>query len=481
MARGNSVIKDCFRQKLQTVGHIYIISAAMKDFKLKKYAVPEVLLLAILVVGLIISQSIVLSRSYIKLSAPYEVPASGFFFSMPTGAGWQTGGALKFAQNSWYLTSAQGGEVKNTTSLTVSYLLAAGEPDVNDWLGSKADQLGQNLGSGRIIKGKDIVTYAAIIDLRGKPLNIFYGIAPLPGGRNVIIELVDTADDPERGWEILTKIAQSFVFKGNPLLDEGDKLVASLRSKGLGSVLGVSKQANYFLISEKDSTEGFEADIYARTDGQAAENVRAVNSYFLRNLGGEESVLHTNDRFDRFLWTSSLLGSSGAKRGEIEMRLGDGAMSIMQRGHLVGKYVPGPAAVPESFSIAVFRQMIADGMKQALIDFISSEGQIKPGLVRLQDKPADSNSEASHIISIKYFADDDISEEIQLDAEGQIVSDTLSGRLSYVLRRSSKEIILSEFPQWLEYINNFDKLLENSSTGGKIDLRRVVRNVRANI
>ena len=196
----------------------------MKDFKFSKLVLPEVVLLAILVIGLIISHSIVLRTSYIKLSPPNEVPASGFSFCMPEGTNWQTMPAMKYSQNSWFLTSVQAaGRQRTAARLTISYLLAAGRPDANDWLIKKTEQLGEKIGATKIIAGKDVTVHAAIIDLRGQPLNIFYGIAILPGGRSINIEFIDMADDPEWGWSVLERVSESFVFKGNPLLEEAQK------------------------------------------------------------------------------------------------------------------------------------------------------------------------------------------------------------------------------------------------------------------
>ena len=81
-------------------------------------------LLAILVIGLIISHSIVLSRSYIKLSQPNEVPASGFSFCMPEGTGLAdyAGREIRKEQLVYDGRAKAAGWQRTATRLTVSYV-----------------------------------------------------------------------------------------------------------------------------------------------------------------------------------------------------------------------------------------------------------------------------------------------------------------------------------------------------------------------
>jgi hypothetical protein len=469
---------------LQISPFAYIISADMKAETLKKYAVPEVTLLAIFVIGLIISYAIVVSRSYIKLSLPLDVPAAGFSFSMPQGSGWQTGTTVQFEENNYYLTAVQkaAGD-KVATRLTVMYVVAAGTIDANEWLAAKAAQMGGRIRDERRIEGKNILTCAAMLEMRGRSMRIFYGVAPLPGGRNVLIEVVDTADDESWGWEVLSSVAESFVFKGNPLLEEGQKIVALIRGKGLAQAMGISKRQEYFLVSEDGSSEGFEVNLYARAESDASLNVRMIDSYYVRSLGGMEGVLQTNDRFDRFLWISSVLSSRGARNKAVEMRLDDDAtMSVRIGGaRYAQEYVPGPAAIPDPLSPAVYREMIAADIPQAIIDFIDLQGRILPAIVQLQKRSSDANDGFAYVVTVKYCDQTGLSQELYLDADEQIAKGVVAGQNSYLLTRGSKETILAEFPLWLDYITSIEKLLEEDMPENTKNPRRIVRNVAAGV
>jgi hypothetical protein len=446
----------------------------MRDFKFSKLVLPEVVLLAILVIGLIISHWIVLGRSYIKLSEPQEVPASGFSFCMPTGAAWQVMPAMKYAKNSWFISGVQGGGArKSATRLTISYLLAQGQTDPNQWLISQAAQLGESIRDVKIINGKNIAVHAAMVDLRGQPLNIVYGIAVLPQGRSISLELVDTADDPQWGWNILTKVAQSFAFKGNPLLEQGQNVIESMRKSGIGKLIA-QKQEEYFIISSDDRPQGFNVEMLAQISGKAMMNIRAINSHLILNAGGIESILQANDKFETFLWTSSMLSSSGVHREAVEVRLNvDATMSVRLQGQQeIETYVPGPAAIPEPFSNAVIRQMAAEKITEAMIDFIGPQGQIIPGIVQLQNAPEEPNGMPKQV-NVRLVAEESTT-QIYFDAQGLAQKYVVSGKTPYTLTKSSKEAVINEFPGWVEYISNLDKLLNENIKDDK-NLRRIVR------
>ncbi|MDO8301839.1 MAG: hypothetical protein Q7T18_01215 [Sedimentisphaerales bacterium] len=451
----------------------------MMDFKLKKVAVPEVVLLAILLTGFAISYGIVWSRSDIKLSPPNEVPASGFWFSMPQGGGWQKSSAFKFSKNGYYLTSAQDADgQKSANHLTVAYLLAAGKVDANDWFRSKAVQMGGRVSSIRYIKGHDTDVCVARIEMRGQSLNIFYGIATLPGERNVIIEVVNVTDDAEWGWDIVTRVAESFDYKGNPLLDRGKKIIASIRSKGLEKLLGTSRQEDYFLLGEDGRTEGFAVNMYARTGDDAKKDVRIVNSSYLHSLGGRENILQTDDRFDTFLWLSNTLNAAGVRKRLAEVRLDeDASMRVRLQGSFYAEtYVPGPAAIPELLAPAVFREMLASGTQEAIVDFIDFDGRIVPAAIRLKRRTEDSNDGLAYTVTVHYFGEGDISEEIFLDVDGKIEKGYVLGQTPYTLQRSGKDVIFGEFPLWLDYLTSLEKLLMDDNAEGKKP-RRIVHNV----
>jgi hypothetical protein len=418
------------------------------------------------------------------LSLPVDVPAAGFSFSMPQGNGWQTGTTVQFEENNYYLMAVQknAGD-KVATRLTVMYVVAAGTIDANEWLISKAAQMGGRIRGERSIEGRGILTRAAMLEMRGQSMRIFYGIALLPGGRNVLIEAVDTTDDESWGWEALTRVAESFVFKGNPLLEQGQKVVASIRGKGLAQVMGISKQQQYFLVSEDGRNEGFEVNLYARSESDASLNVRMIESYYVRSLGGMEGILQTNDQFDRFFWISNTLSSRGARSKAVELHLDDDAtMSVRMGGaRYAQEYVPGPAAIPDPLSLAVYKEMIALDISQAIIDFIDSQGRILPAIVQVQKRSSDANDSIAYTVTVKYCDQTGLLQELSLDADGQIAKGVVEGRNSYLLTRSSKEMILAEFPLWLDYITSIEKLLEEDMPENTKNPRRIVRNVAAGI
>ena len=106
----------------------------------------------------------------------------------------------------------------------------------------------------------------------------------------------------------------------------------------------------------------------AHRRGKKLMNVRAINSHFIQNAGGRESILQASDKFETFVWISNDI-RSGRRLTERQSRCGwmlMRTMSIRQQGQVeIENYVPGPAAIPEPFSNAVFRQMADEKITEA--------------------------------------------------------------------------------------------------------------------
>ena len=222
--------------------------------------------------------------------------------------------------------------------------------------------------------------------------------------------------------------------------------------------------------------EGFNAELISASAGKQAMNVRAINSHFIQQAGGRQSILQCSDKFETFVWISNELGRGGSTSKTVETRLDlDGTMSIKQQGHDVEAYTPGPAAIPEPFSEAVFRQMADAKITEALVDFVGPQGQIMPGFVELEDLPRDSNGFMPRTVRVKLFIGEEITSEINFDPQGSALRYNVTGKTSYRLIKSSKQELITEFPAWNEYIMNLNSLLKEDMEETQ-KLRRIVRN-----
>jgi uncharacterized protein YxeA len=97
--------------------------------------------------------------------------------------------------------------------------------------------------------------------------------------------------------------------------------------------------------------------------------------------------------------------------------------------------------------------------------------------VQVQKKSSDANDDSVYTVTVKYFDQTGLSQELYLNADGQIVKGIVAGRSSYLLTRGSKETIFAEFPLWLDYITSIEKLLEEEMPENTKTPRRIVRNV----
>jgi len=258
----------------------------MNNSTARKYGLDKVALLGLFALGLLMGRVLVASRSRVRLVEAPEVAHSGLTVLVPAGVGRQNDKGWEFKDNSFVLTRSFGAAV-----VQVKYLLAPLKISSDVWLEQKHAELGGALlESGRIPLGEFEISWAHICDEQGL-LDVFFGVAQLPQGRGLSIEVTEDKGGRALGERLFEKMAQGIGFEDNQLLQKGRLLVEKVKSQGFYNLIGppAVEREEFFLVKNlRKRIIGFSGTVLKAMVGdeeQSAAGGRAVDFYHIREWG----------------------------------------------------------------------------------------------------------------------------------------------------------------------------------------------------
>lgn len=493
-----------------------MISLSMSNYETQKHWADKVVFLLLFVIALLLARFIVSSRSSIRLSEPIKLEYGGLSVSIPTGKGWQRGSEWKYQQNAFIL----GGFLtigSDTVSVLVScrYRLIPETVATEALFEKRASAVGGVIAkTGQIEKSRTsisggflVIDWAHIKDPKTL-FDTFFGVAQLPSKHRLDIEVYQTMGDTDLAEKIFKSVVDSLEFADARLLENGSKVVAEIKSRGLDSFLDSPSEEPalrnrdkevFFLIKDTDGNFiGFTMEVLGSREAlprqtgdaladvvpEAQLSVLAASFYYIRNRYDhrQAALFQSDNSFNRFIWKSETHGPSGRSGAEMVMGEG-GVMAVKKFGQRVEEKLCqiSSAAIPDILSELLFSQMLDSSQKEVFVDIIGADSEIIPTLISRieQPRPVVSQNQSSvaafteeeivYAFKVEFLDGKGFSEQVYLDEDGQVLGRLLQQDGTYTLKRTNTENILKEFPKEGSYIlqkkNEVfeqNQLLENS-------------------
>jgi len=444
----------------------------MTQTDLKKYSLAEVVLFFILLLGVGLAWLSVRSKSDIVFTKPIVVNGLGFGVCLPDSAGWKADSDWKFKDRAFYISSLVGKDQESPSSQVLIEFSVAENNDIDRRLLERAASLRGSLGSIFTISAGGVKTRAAEIFVRSRQATVFCGIADLGMSRTVQIEILDTGGSGQWSRSLMQDVAARLVYKQPQELKTGAEVIASVKKNSATRWLKTQpRESYYFLTYNNNPDSGFLAELYAFKKDQSRYNLHAVNAYFVRDLGGEESFFQADEDLSQWVWASNLLDDRGTRAGRVELYFGsEGSLSIRRDGQAELAY-PSPASFSQMLFNAVLENMAATKIPSVIIDLIDSDGRIIPTNVKLVPE------KAGFVAQINNLDGSNIKQTLTLDANIKLQSSTITGPRNFKIKPASKDVVLAEFSIWSDYIQSLDRLLDSDTqTPQPNRSRRVVPN-----
>ena len=449
-------------------------------YKTRSRWADKIAFIGLFIVVLLIARFIVIQRSVIVLSEPIALNCANLSVHIPAGNGWRSEKRWQYLQNSFNLESFfSPGPGSITAIVSCRYQLAA----INDAPEVLFEKKASVIGEAKIAETGQINMTKSAEGLQNKGIptidwahikgsrtfsDMFFGIAQLPNGRRLDIEVYQAADDTDMAERIFKSVTESLKFTDNRQLEAGSKTVEEIKSKGLDSFLTPADN------KQRQSRESFFLikDAAGKSIGFTVEMLRpikqeqfAVKSYYYTIHGlryhEEEALFQSVNNLKEFTWESTTPYPGGISRTETVLDK-DGIMTVKDFDMPTEEktYQPGPAAIPNVIGEFILGQMIDSNETEIMVDIIEDDGKISPALI---SKIEAARKESAYIFRMELLDGRGFSEQMYLDDQRQISKMLLQRENIYTFERAGEEDILREFPEkGNDVLRKKNEIMENS-------------------
>ncbi|NIA16815.1 MAG: hypothetical protein GWO86_00545, partial [Planctomycetes bacterium] len=349
---------------------------------MKKYSTDKVAFFALLLLGLIIAQVIVKSRSIIRLSEPVSLANTGLSVQIPEDNGWESTSWL-YHENMFNLLSTLELNSKPAALVQWQYLLIPVKETPKEQIrqqalrynGQVADTYQKNIGS--------LVMNWGHIVVRGQIDAVFFGVLSIGQYRTLTLEVTQKAGLGDIAEEVFEAVAGSILFTDNKLLETGAEFISNLKGGQINNTLYGEGIQNYLLIKDKgEQVSGFIAENLALTeDSNNQTTISAVSMYSVDEPAGgsEQSVFNGSVFLDTFRWVSRNADAQGNIKTVTNITLNEQGVVILTStlpSKRAGQFAFGATMVPEILLEPILIEFINSDHQQIVLDIIFSRGII---------------------------------------------------------------------------------------------------------
>jgi hypothetical protein len=419
----------------------------------------KIALLGLFIAALLMARLIVVFKSRIVFSKPIPLPQSGLSVSMPSGYSWQSEKQWTYQENMFTISCLFPlGSDRPTTWANCRYQLSAETITPQMRFERTASEIDAVIVETKQTQINGIMIDWARIEKPEFLFTVFYGTAGLPDNRQLDIEVRHIASDGRFAERAFQGIIENLKFEDNKLLRAGIEIVTQIKSRGLVGFLDNQNSRAFFLIKDAEKrTIGFTMDVLVDSGTDTRLNIRSAGLFY---IGGQNSFeqatsFQCSNGLDEFVYKSELSARAGRSGAETVLD-STGVITVRKfQTQLDEKtYRLGPAVIPDIFLDQLLLQMLENGKKEIVIDFIEANGKIIPTLIAVteaaEDMPADED--AAYVFELELLDGRGFTERIYLDDRKQAYKRLARQDNIYILERTDAESIAREFPEHAEHV-----------------------------
>ena len=434
------------------------------DNKAEKHIARTIAMPALLVISLLVAQLVMHSKTGIRMSAPIELSRSGLSLSMPSGNGWKCEEKWTYENNIFSASSVLvAGGVTNQSYAQCRYLLATRAGTPQERLDEEHAEA-QTIETGQITADQLTVNWASVNT--GAGIEIILGVCELAGGRQLEIEVLQTAEEQGLAQQVFEKIVKSIRFSDNGFLQAGAQLISEVRGEGLNDILaGNSGQlVSLFTITDaRGQAIGFTMDAMAAIQTDANTTINAASYYYLRGSVPDEQVSFFRGGADlrQFTWRVETISRMGSKG--IEMTAGSGVLAVrrlragLSVNQRTSEYELGEATVPDVILDPVLTRVLDSNEQAVIIDVIRSEGIIMPAYI--EKMPPAKGQTDSNSVRMEWLDGRGYWQQTYYDNSKKPTKIVLGQESTYTLSPTDANEIMKIFPERADLVRDKKQLL----------------------
>ncbi len=441
--------------------------------KLRRFGFDKIALLVLLLVGFLFAELIVLSQSRFKLSKPVSLPGCGLAVSVPAGGGFsRLSDGFRYNDNEFRLTC-----IRSDAAMSINwrYFIVPFEKTVDEKFHAQASDMKgviEKTGSEKL--GQFTFDYARIFSEKKATL-LFSGIVLLPDGRTLSLEVAQKGRNIDPAEKIFRSLAASATFTPASPLADGRELLDNFRLKTLADIFQKNTRQNYYYIKDYTGRNlGFITDaISLKNNRRDANSLTAVSLYFIHsgiNSFAERSLFHSEPNLRSFRWVSQQSNLLINRDLTTSLKLDQQGMitvltsatSVPQK-NIMQKFAFTSTMLPEILFNAFIEGFQQSSFNSVMVDLILSDSRITPALLTRARPQEDAEPNAAPAVEIAFFGTDTSEQTTYFDSDGKISLSEARGKLSYKLEKTQRDLLVADFPAWLEKLEVIEQYVNEKS------------------
>jgi hypothetical protein len=441
--------------------------------KLKRFGLDKVALFLLLLAGFFFAKLIISSRTNFKLSEPVALQGSGLAVSVPAGGGFkQLSDGFQYEGNEFRLSCVLQISSDAAVSMHWRYFLLPFKKTVSERFQAQALAI-----AGGIEKtdskqfGQFTFDYARIFSEKNATL-LFCGITQLPDGRILTLEVAQKGQNIDLAEKIFNSLAASVIFTPDNPLAKGGKLLNNFRQQALADIVQKKARQNYYYIKNcTDQSLGFITDaISLKTDSPDTNSLVAVNLYFIHsgiNSLAEQSLFRSEPNLQSFKWMSrqsSLLINRDLntsieldRQGVITVQTS--ASPAEPERNIIQNFIFTSTMLPEVLFDIFIESFLQSSFDSVMVDTLLSDGRITPVIITRAEPKKTAQPNAASAVEAIIFDSSTSYQTTYFDSDGKILLSEMHGKISYKLERTERDRLITDFPQWLEKIQQIEQYI----------------------
>jgi hypothetical protein len=441
--------------------------------KLRRFGLDKAALFLLLLAGFFFAKLIISSRTNFKLSESVALQGSGLAVSVPAGGGFkQLSDGFQYEGNEFRLSCVLQISSDAAVSMHWRYFLLPFKKTVSERFQAQALAI-----AGSIEKtdskqfGQFTFDYARIFSEKNATL-LFCGITQLPDGRILTLEVAQKGQNIDLAEKIFNSLAASVIFTPDNPLAKGGKLLNNFRQQALADIVQKKARQNYYYIKNyTDQSLGFITDATSlKTDSPDTNSLVAVNLYFIHsgiNSLAEQSLFRSEPNLQSFKWMSrqsNLLINRDLntsieldRQGVITVQTSAG--SAEPERNIIQNFIFTSTMLPEVLFDIFIESFLQSSFDSVMVDTLLSDGRITPVIITRAEPQKTAQPNAASAVEAIFFDSSTSYQTTYFDSDGKILLSEVHGKISYKLERTERDRLITDFPQWLEKIQQIEQYI----------------------
>ena len=446
--------------------------------KLKRFGLDKVAFLVLLVLGLIIAQFVISSRSSFKLSESISLKGTGLEVAVPDSENWKRVTAdFKYENNEFRLASML--QISGNSAITTQwrYFLQPIKADANQLFTEIAASIdGQIESSETDTFGQFTFNYVTI---NSPNIIVFCGITVLPNGRTLTLEVGQKGVGLELAEKVFKALLASVKYNPDNSLVKGAELLKDFKTSFMSdlpvSELSVQGITDYYRIKDATGNSiGFSTSVISYSSEPNDNLPLTVETLFFAspsyNTFAEQTHFCTNITLGEFDWQVKVGNLLTNHQQITHLTLDKSNVLTVDKAGKVEQITFTGVMIPETLLDYVIADFLKSSYETIYLEAMLSDGRIAPVVIsRITSTQTTALLPEHSAAQADFFGAFTINKKMYYDGSGRLVSADVQGGFAYRLERTTRDSLLADFPQWLEKIQQMEKYQKKKSSRSKKD------------